>query len=105
MAEFTIKQGNRNPSISAYLDEAAGDLTSCTVNFHMRSQTTGVLVVDAAAVLVDVSTREVRYDWAVDDTADIGHYDAEWEVTYPSGNVSTFPSYSYHDIAVVEALA
>ena len=58
----------------------------------------------ADAVIVDANARTVRYDWASGDTDTVGHYIAEWEVTYPGGSplTATFPSYAHHDIAVVQ---
>ena len=104
MADFTIKRGNRSPSLAATLDVSAGSLSGCTVRFLMRAQLTGLIKIDADAVIVDANARTVRYDWALGDTDTVGHFDAEWEVTYPGGSplTATFPSYAHHDIAVVQ---
>lgn len=107
---FTIKSGDTSPSIQYTLYEPDGstpvDLTSSTVNFHMRLKgSTAAPAVDASATLVDAANGVVRYDWASGDTATAGEHEAEFEVTFQTGKVETFPNRGFIRVIVSEALA
>jgi hypothetical protein len=110
---FSIKQNDTAPSIAATLKDSGGlpvDLTGAQVKFIMATRPNGAQVehdaakVDAAASIVDAAAGEVRYDWQATDTDTAGVFDAEWEVTYASGAVETFPSGEYLIIKVLEDL-
>lgn len=102
---FTIKQGDRLPSIEATLAGADGpaDLTGATVKFLMRTKgASPTILIDAAATVVGAVLGTVRYDWASGDTATIGKHQAEWEVTFSSGKKQTFPNTGYTTVQVVD---
>jgi hypothetical protein len=111
MADFTLKQHDRLPPIQAVLKSgnppAAVDLTTAaSVKFIMATSTVGgTIKVNAAATIVDAVTGVVRYDWAALDTATVGTFVAEWQVTWSSGTKQqTFPTTSYHSIEIVSDL-
>ena len=103
MADFTIKANDRLPSIKATL---SADLTTALgVDFIMRAKTGSVTPkVNAAAVIEDAANGVVRYDWLAVDTNTPGEYQAEWEVHWPGPKTQTFPTTSYHTIAVLADL-
>jgi hypothetical protein len=88
------------PSILAtlkYTDGSTVDLTGSTIKFHLRQGTT--LLFNKTAVLILPGTAgQVRYDWVSGDTAimldsdRIGRCKGEFEVTFPTGKVMTFPT-------------
>lgn len=105
LTTFYIKQGDRLPPVEAALQRADGTavtLAGATVKFLMRVRgTVAPVVVDAAAVVVDAGTGQVRYDWADGDTATVGDYDAEFEVTVTaSGKKQTVPNNGYLRVKV-----
>lgn len=105
-SDWTWKQHDRRPSIQATLTAGGSpvDLTGCTVKFIMAKASGGTAVVNAAAVIVDPTGGVVRYDPAAADTATTGSFQAEWQVTDAGGKSWTFPTLSYHSIAVVADL-
>lgn len=102
---FKIKAHDRKPSIQVTLgfdgSVAVPDLDGATVSFIMRlKDSTGAPVVNAEAVIVNEVTAVVRYDWAEDDTATPGEYEAEWEVVGTDGLTQTFPTDAYNSVII-----
>jgi hypothetical protein len=106
MADFVIKKGNREPSISATLQlgSAAIDLTGSTVRFLMRKVGGTATKVAAAATVVSAADGTVRYDWGAADLDTVGEYLCEWEIAKAGGNKITVPNDSYLTLLVVEKL-
>lgn len=106
MADFIIKAHDTLPSVSAALSTGGAplDLTSASaVEFVMRL-VGGAVKVTAPATVTDSLGGAVRYDWVPADTSAPGEYQAEWQVTWASGGVQTFPTATYHTITVVPDL-
>lgn len=108
MADFSIKAHDLLPSIQAVLKNPDGsplDLTAATgIKFIMRATTGGTIKVTAAAVKADAVNGVVRYDWSGTDTATIGAYQGEWEITWPGGKKQTVPTLTYHSIEILADL-
>lgn len=105
--DFFIKVGDTLPWIEAVLEDAVGPvvLTGASVRFKMRLQgTTTPLKVDAAAVIDAAAAAEVHYAWLSADTDTAGIYEAEWEVTLPSGAKLTFPNDRHLQVMVRAAV-
>lgn len=108
MADFTIKQGDRLPTLRVTCQDANGtavDVTGATVEFHMTNQSTGALVVNAAGTLVTPASGIVEYQWAAGDTDTAGDYWAEFEVTFASGKQETFPNNRHIHVLILAQLA
>lgn len=113
MADVWVKQGDTSPIVRAVLRDGAGDpvdLAGTTIRFLMREMRSHETIVDEAASLDQVSDGSdgtlghVSYEWADGDTAEVGGYDGEFEVTFSSGEVETFPNSGYLAIAIVDDL-
>jgi hypothetical protein len=103
MSDFFLKAGDTKPSISATLTVGGapvGDLTGAAVRFRLREQASGVLKVDAPAVIVNPATCAVRYDWLAGDTDTPGRYLAEWGVVYSDGSEQTVPNANFERVRI-----
>lgn len=108
MTDFYIKEGDLLPKIEATLKDetdTAVDLTDSTVKFKMNAHNDPTAKVDAAATIDDALNGKVSYTWIAADTDTPGAYDAEFEVTFPSTKVLTFPNNGYLKIQVVADLS
>lgn len=106
MMAFYIKQNDTSPSLRAQLkdgDDIPVDLTGATIRFHMRAIGGATAAVDASAQIItpDISGI-VQYDWDNGDTATIGSYQAEFEVTFAGGAVETFPNSGYIRVEIID---
>ena len=102
---FYIKQNDTSPSMLATLqdaDAAAVDVTGASIRFHMRAIGSTQVITDEEVVIVDAEAGEVRYDWQAADTATVGAYQAEFEVTYADASVETFPNDGYIRVQITD---
>jgi hypothetical protein len=107
MSTFFIKRNDTSPIFRAILKDGDGvvvDVTGATVRFHMVDQAR-VLKVDAAAVINAGSSGDVQYEWIAADTDTAGFFDAEFEVTFATSRVETFPNNSFQRVHIYEDLA
>jgi hypothetical protein len=107
VADFSLKAHDLLPSITATLvdaDQAPVNVSSSTVSFIMAQATNRIVAVNADAVIVDGPNGIVRYDWDPADTAAVGEFVAEWQVTFPGGKKQTFPSAGYNTVSIVADL-
>ena len=105
---FYIKQNDTSPALLATLQDADGiavDITGAAIRFHMRQIGSAAVEVDAAAVIVTPLQGIVRYDWLAADTAEIGSYQAEFEVTYADASIETFPNDGYIRVKIIDDVA
>tara|TARA_R110000823_G_scaffold58005_5_gene139922 strand:- start:994 stop:1317 length:324 start_codon:yes stop_codon:yes gene_type:complete len=105
---FYVKQNDTSPSILATLKDAAGaavSLAGASVRLHMRKIGFAQVTVDQAATIVTAASGEVRYDWVAADTAAVGSYEAEIEVTYGDGSIETFPNDGFIRVEITDDIA
>ena len=105
---FYIKQNDTSPALLATLQDADGNAVNVTggsIRFHMRQIGSTAVDVDEAAVIVTPLQGTVRYDWLAADTAEIGSYQAEFEVTYADASIETFPNDGYIRVNITGDIA
>lgn len=106
-ADFYIKRGDRLPTLARQLkwqDETPIDLTGCTVTWKMVDKKTRAVKVNAAATIVSAAEGRVEYDWQVVDTNAAGHFEGEWQITYPDARRLTVPNMNFVTVHVVDSL-
>lgn len=112
METFVIKRNDTRPSLEATLSDDNGpvDLTGASVKLAVkrvpscRDDTAPNVAFKKEGVIVTPAAGVVRYDWAVGDTAVVGNYRAEFEVTFADGGVWSFPSSGFIPVTIVEDL-
>jgi hypothetical protein len=93
--DFTIKKGDVLPALNATLIPATGQsftLSGASVLFRMWAKSQAVDKVSRTCTVVDVNARTVRVDWQAGDTDTAEGYLGQFVVTFPGGNVQTFPN-------------
>lgn len=105
---FKIKENDTTPSLRASLLNGSGDpvdLLGTTVRFYMRLMGSNSTTIDASASVISEANGIVQYDWVDGDTADVGSYQAEFEVTYSDGNIETFPNANYIGVEIIDDIS
>jgi BppU N-terminal domain len=107
---WNIKRNDTAGKIRTTLTDADGtpaDISTGTVQFHMRQRGKRTLKVDAEATVIDGTAGIVEYSWTAQDTDTAGIFDIEWEVTYPDGDNSeqTFPNRGFDRVIIDPDLA
>ncbi len=104
MGTWKVKRNDTYPPLVTTLtdaDDVAVNLAGASVMFLMRDISNSALTVRAAMSFVtDGSDGQVQYDWDPADTATAGMYIAEYEVTYATGEVQTFPTSGYDRVLI-----
>jgi len=105
---FFVKQNDTSPKLAATLKDGNGqvvDVTGASVRFHMARMNSNTAVVDAAGTVTNGGAGAVEYAWTPSNTANVGTYRGEFEVTFPSGLVETYPNAGYVSIQVTDDIA
>lgn len=96
MPRYTLKQGDSLPTLQETLLDEVGDpidLTSATVEFHMKRVLATLPTVQASATIIDGAGGQVEYEWGLNDMATPGTFDCEWMVTFGDERVQRSPSF------------
>ena len=103
---MTIKANDTAVTFSDTLsiDGTAADITGSTVTFIMDSDDDAPAF-SAAATIVDPIAGTVSYTPTAGFPTAPGTYKQEWQVTFPSGKILTFPSETYNKVKIIADLA
>lgn len=105
---FQIKENDTTPSLRASLlngDGNAVDLLGTTIRFFMRALGSSAVTIDRSASIISQAEGIVQYDWVTGDTASVGFYQAEFQVTYADGNIETFPNGNYIGVEIIDDIS
>lgn len=107
MADYTLKQGDRLPVISAVLKDSAGaavDLTGATAKLNIVDDA-GTAVSRTATISATPTDGTITYDWVADDVDVAGSFYFEYEITFPSGLKQTFPNNKHLTLEIIDDIA
>ena len=108
-ASFYIKQNDTAPSLQAVLTDSNGRVKSMAdaslVRFHMRDDNSNALVTNGVGTVINPNKGIVAYEWQTGDTANTGIHSAEFQITYNSGKIETFPNTGYIKVVIKDEIA
>jgi hypothetical protein len=114
--DFSIKVGDTASRLQATLEDSTGaavSIQSATVLLKLGAISvagtallSGTVTNDQVGDGSDGSKGKVHYSWGTADTTNLGPgwFTGEWEVTYSSGTVQTFPNDGYFLVAITNDL-
>ena len=97
-----LKQYDTKPDLQITVNDdqdAAIDVTSATIAFHMNSSD-GTVKVDAAGAIVTAASGIIKYVWATGDLDTVGTYNCEFQITFADTTILTVPSKGYLTVVV-----
>lgn len=103
MADYVIKSGSTSPAFVVTLmkGDQPADITGYqSVTLRLRPAEGGALVVNSAVTVLETYPARVSYDWQAADTANVGLYEAEWEVVYSNGAEQVFPADGFTTVEI-----
>lgn len=104
---FTMKTGDTSPILQATFTDASGSAVSivgATVKLIV-ADLSNTVVMNKTMTVFDGSNGIAEYEWQSGDTSTSGTYKVEFEVTYATGEVETFPNTGYEMLVIKEDLA
>ena len=105
---FAIKRGTTARALRLQLPGGVS-LAGAIARFQMRLPG-GPTVLDAPAQLIEEGDPEegiapvLGYQWQPGDTDVTGRYDAEFDVTYPTGRIESFPDPGFIRVMVGDSV-
>jgi hypothetical protein len=103
---ISMKLGDR-PLLESVLTDGDGNpanLTGATVRLKAVNTETEAVEVDTVASIHSNTGGVVRYQVMASEFDTVGLYQMEWEVTFPTGIVLTFPSEEFDYVKVSAGL-
>lgn len=99
------KRHDTAPSPMAYLQTAEGlpvNLTGATILYTLRNaKTKQFKILRRAGTVLDAAKGLVQCDLQPNDTAELGIFEEEWEVTYTNGKKQSFPLMDVQQVVIV----
>lgn len=84
------------------------ELTGATVRLHLRDRHTKRGPINAVATVLPDQIADkgrVVYEWVAGDTANAAELEGEWQVTFLSGKVQTFPNHGTFQVDISPQVA
>ncbi len=109
---FIMKQNDTRPVYDVTLFDQIGEAAQAPINlvnatavkFIMRAPGSATPKVNAAMTVQSAADGVCRYVWVAVNTADVGTYQVEFEITWNDGGVETVPNGGYMEVVIVDDL-
>ena len=104
---WTMKQNDTWPPMPAQLKDANGpvDLTTAnTVTLHLKATGGGTTTGGGACTITDAVAGRVTYTFTAADTDTVTVFDAEFEIDWGAGQITTIPNEGYFQVQVTKEL-
>jgi hypothetical protein len=108
MADFTFKVKNTFPFLEATLTMEGQpiNLTNATsVTVRLKGLSSPNTLITGACTYPSPTTGNVIYAWKTTDTEHEGEYEAEWEIAWNNGTISSVPNEGTKRVAFVKRVA
>lgn len=113
MADAYVKQGDTWPAVGEVDpiilkagppgSEVAINLTGATIKFLARKVDDPLTTITGNCTIVGTATLgQVKYQWAVGDTAVAGDYQFEFQITFGDGRKGTAPTQGYYTLTITD---
>jgi hypothetical protein len=77
------------------------NFSGCTLSFLLKNADGSIAIKQTAVINVDGT---FQYSPIPSDVANIGKFNQEWEVVYPTGKILTFPNSGYNVVKFIADL-
>jgi hypothetical protein len=103
---FTIVEGDTSPSLRVRLESPKGvpkNLTGCTVELRLRRKEDPDELTEVFPMAIEGAPTDgvIVYEWQPGQTDNPGKYYAEFPVTFPSGEIQTWPRQGGRVVVIV----
>jgi hypothetical protein len=102
MPELTIKQHDTWPPLRATLkaNNVAIDLTTATSVRLILQSPAPLTIIGVCSIVSPATSGVVTYSWISSNTATVGTYNGEFEITWANGAIETVPNDNYFQVAI-----
>ena len=113
MADWVMKQNDTWPPLGDAVTPvvlkdntgAAINLTGATVKLFIRAADGTGTPLSRDAIVVNAVNGTVRYDWVPADTAVVGDFNFEYQITFGDGKIATVPTEGYLSLSIIDDIA
>ena len=113
MADWVMKQNDTWPPLGdattpVILKDDTGaaiNLTGATVKLFIRKADGTGTPLSRSMTIVNAAAGTVRYDWIAADTATVGDWNFEFQITFGDGKIATVPTVGYYSLQIVDDIA
>lgn len=114
MADWVMKQNDTWPPLGdattpVILKDDTGaaiNLTGASVKLFIRPADDPLgTPISRTVTIVTPASGTVRYDWVAADTATVGEFIFEFQITFGDGKIATVPTVGYYSLSIIDDIA
>jgi hypothetical protein len=113
MADWVMKQNDTWPPLGDAVTpvvlkddtDTPINLTGATVKLFIRKADGTGSPLSRTVTIVTAANGTVRYEWDPADTADVGDFVMEYQITFGDGKIATVPTEGYLTLSIIDDIA